>query len=76
MIGGTSLLEIDRGPAGELKEPRGGLWGPLWWPETTTKVAVVAVCTDAARDSHPLQVSLKLSGAHYKNGNIMRMMGP
>ena len=41
MIGGTSLGAMDSHPRRECKEPNGGLWDPLWWSETTTKVVVV-----------------------------------
>ena len=31
------LLKIGRWPGGGLKEPKVGLWDPLWWPERTTE---------------------------------------
>ena len=40
---GSRKLELARVPRGESKEPKGGLWDPLGWPETTTKDGGVVV---------------------------------
>ena len=46
------LLEMDWGPAGEFKEPKGGLWDPLWWPQTTTKGGGgVVICCSRGSDA-------------------------
>ena len=41
------VLNVERWLGGGLKEPKCGLWVPLRWPESTTKVVVVVmVCSE------------------------------
>lgn len=50
-----------------MKEPTWGLWDPLRWPETTTKVVGVVVMVCVAGEGYSLQVRLDGYDLHNKN---------
>ena len=47
---------------GGLGEPKTLVWGPLWWPQTTTKVVVVTVVSDVQSRGLPCSPLLRVVG--------------
>ena len=56
---------------GGLGEPKFMVWGPLRWPQITTKVMVVTVVSAAQGSMLTLQLTLKVSGAHRSDHYIL-----